>query len=309
MDLLASLRVFIRVVEVGSFSAVAREISTNHSSVTRQISQLEAHFGARLFQRTTRRLSLTADGTILVDHARRLLEDARAMESQLGAQRVSPTGLVRVGLPVSAGLYIATRLPVLLREYPGLSVELLVDDQIREVVEAQIDVAVRVGRIDDSSLMARRLGTVQYLFVASPAYLARAGIPAVPEDLSLHECVVHGPSATRMTWVFGTSAAPRPVRIRGSLIVNESEVARRAAVAGHGIARLTGINVIDDIQTGRLVRLLVHFPMEPLPVHLVYPTRRHLAPRTRLVMDFMAEQMTGALAALADIPAPGLAPA
>ncbi len=176
MDLLAGLHVFVRVVEIGSFSAVAREINASHSAVTRQIGQLEDHFSVRLFHHASpRRLSLTDDGSILLDHARRMLEEAAAMEGQLGQHRASPTGHVRVALPVVVALYIMPRLSLLLREYPGLSIDLVVDDQIRDMVESQADVAFRAGQIVDSSLIARSLGSFRWVFVASPDYLRRAG--------------------------------------------------------------------------------------------------------------------------------------
>ena len=301
MDLLAGLHVFVRVVEIGSFSAVAREINTSHSAVTRQISQLEAHFNARLLHRTTRRLSLTDDGSILLDHARRVLQEAAAMEGQLGQQRASPTGQVRVGLPVSIALFIMPRLSALLRQYPGLSVDLVVDDQIRDMVESQVDVSFRAGQIADSSLIARGLGSFRWVFVASPDYLSRAGEPETPEDLIRHECIVHGTNANRTIWRFGTDDEPLSVKINGALMVNESEVARRAALAGHGIARMSVLHAVDDIREGRLVQVLTDFPTVPVPMQLVYPSRRHLAPRTRVVMDFLAEQIESAKSMMKDV--------
>lgn len=299
MDLFAGLRSFARVAELGSFAAVAREANTNHSAVTRQIGHLEEHFGARLFHRTTRRLSLTDDGSILLDHARRILEDAASMEDQLGGRRLSPTGRVRVGMPVAVAMFIVTRLPALLRKYPGLSVDLVVDDYVRDMVDAQIDIAIRGGRNQlragpngDSSLIARVLGSFPSILVAAPEYINRAGEPKTPEDLKRHECIVQGTTQdNRAIWRFGSECEPWSVQINGTLAVDEAEVARRAALTGYGIARMPGIHVIDDIREGRLVRVLAEFPPTPVPIHMVYPTRRHLAPRVRVVMEFLAEQM------------------
>ena len=145
MDLFAGLQAFVRVAEIGSFSAVARESATSQSAITRLVGQLEEHFGVRLFHRTTRRLSLTEEGTALLEHGRRLLADADAMQEQVGRNSTQPTGLVRVGLPVSMALLLVPRLPVLLAQYPGLSVELLAQDQMQDLVEAQMDLAVRAG--------------------------------------------------------------------------------------------------------------------------------------------------------------------
>jgi DNA-binding transcriptional LysR family regulator len=294
MNLLAGLHVFVRVVELGSFSAVAREINASHSAVTRQIGQLEDHFSVRLFHRTTRKLGLTDDGSILLDHARRMLEDAAAMEGQLGQQRVSPKGQVRVALPGAVALYIVPRLSLLLRRYPGLSVDLVVDDKIHDLVETQTDIAFRVGQNADSTLIARSLGSFRWVFVASPEYLRRAGEPKTPEELTSHECIIQSTMANRAIWRFGTDEAPLSIRVSGALMVNESEVARRAVLAGHGIARVSGLLAIDDIREGRLVPVLADFRTAPVPIYLVYPSRRHLAPRTRVVMEFLAEQLTDA---------------
>src|SRR3954447_2040835 len=157
MDLLGALRDFIRVVETGSFSAVAREREVSQSAVTRQIAQLEQHFGVRLFHRTTRRLSLTDDGQALLGHARHLLETAEEMEAALGLQSRSPAGLVRIGVSVAAARFVAPRLPALASRHPGLRIELVVRDQFAEMIEERLDLALRSGEIADVSLVARRI--------------------------------------------------------------------------------------------------------------------------------------------------------
>ena len=290
LDLLAGLRAFVRVAEIGSFSAVAREANTSQSAITRQVGQLEEHFGVRLFHRTTRRLSLTEDGGVLLDHARRLLEDADAMQEQVGQNSSLPTGNVRVGLPVSMALLLVTRLPALLAQYPGLSVELLAQDQTQDMVEAQMDLAVRAGPNVDSSLITRGLGTFHWIFVASPDYLARAGIPATPDDLMRHECIVRTPAQVHGQWQFEVDGQAHTVAITGAVSVNESAVARRAALAGLGIARLDEIHVHDDLRAGTLVQVLGDYPTAPVPLYLVYPSRRNLARRTRVVMEFLVAQ-------------------
>jgi len=290
VDLIAGLRAFVRVVELGSFSAVARETNTSQSAITRLVGQLEEHFGVRLFHRTTRRLSLTEEGMALLDHARRLLADADAMQEQVGASSTQPTGLVRVGLPVSMALLLVPRLPVLFAQYPGLSVELLAQDQMQDLVEAQMDLAVRAGPNVDSSLMTRALGTFHWLFVASPDYIARAGTPATPEDLRHHTCIVRTPSLVHGQWRFTVGGEERAVEVHGAVSVNESAVARRAALAGLGIARLDELHVHDDLQSGALVQVLADYPTAPVPLYLVYPSRRNLARRTRVVMEFLVSQ-------------------
>jgi DNA-binding transcriptional LysR family regulator len=299
MDLIGALRCFIRVVETGSFSAVSREIQLSQSAVTRQIAQLEQHFGARLFHRTTRRLSLTDDGQGLLTHARQLVEAADEMEAALGQQSSSPTGLVRLGTSVAGGLFLAPRLPALLERHPGLKVELVMRDQFSDMVDERLDVAWRSGNITDTSLVVRRVGELGRAVVAAPIYLERRGAPSVPEDLAAHTCLIHDAQPDPDTWRFTGPKGPHSVRVNGTFIANDSAAVRLAARAGHGIALLPEIMIVDDLRAGRLYRLLNDYPSQLVPVHIVYPSRRNLAPRTRVVMDFLVEQARETTALLA----------
>jgi DNA-binding transcriptional LysR family regulator len=291
MDLLGALGAFVRVVETGSFSAVARETHASQSAVTRQIAQLEQHFGVRLFHRTTRRLSLTDDGQALLPHARHLMENADEMEAALGRQSGEPRGLVRLGTSIAGGLFLATRLPALLARHPGLSVELVMRDQPSDMIEERLDLAFRSGEIADASLVARRAGQLGRAVVAAPIYLERHGAPATPDDLALHICLIHDATPDPHVWRFAGPDGPMSVRVSGAFLANDSEAVRRAARAGHGVALLPEIQLVDDLRAGRLFRLLEDYPSQQVPVHIVYPSRRHLAPRTRVVLDFLIEQM------------------
>jgi DNA-binding transcriptional LysR family regulator len=291
MDLLGALGAFVRVVETGSFSAVARETHASQSAVTRQIAQLEQHFGVRLFHRTTRRLSLTDDGQALLPHARHLMENADEMEAALGRQSGEPRGLVRLGTSIAGGLFLATRLPALLARHPGLSVELVMRDQPSDMIEERLDLAFRSGEIADASLVARRAGQLGRAVVAAPIYLERHGAPATPDDLALHICLIHDATPDPHVWRFAGPDGPMSVRVSGAFLANDSEAVRRAARAGHGVAFLPEIQPVDDLRAGRLFRLLEDYPSQQVPVHIVYPSRRHLAPRTRVVLDFLIEQM------------------
>jgi DNA-binding transcriptional LysR family regulator len=290
MDLIAALRAFIRVTETGSFSAVSREIHVSQSAVTRLVAQLEQHFDVRLFHRTTRRLSLTDDGQALLTHARHLIESADEMESVLGRQSGSPRGLVRLGTSVAGGLFLATRIPVLLDRHPGLSVELVMRDQAVDMVEERLDLAFRSGEIADASLVARRAGYLGRAVVAAPIYLERHGAPSTPEDLPGHVCLIHDATPEPETWRFTGPDGPISIRVKGAFLANDSEAVRRAARAGHGVALLPEVQLIDDLRAGRLFRLLEDYPSQRSPVFIVYPSRRNLAPRTRVVMDFLLEQ-------------------
>jgi DNA-binding transcriptional LysR family regulator len=290
MDLIAALRAFVRVTETSSFTAVARETHVSQSAVTRLIAQLEQHFDVRLFHRTTRRLSLTDDGQVLLTHARHLLDSADEMETVLGRQSGAPRGLVRLGTSVAGGLFLATRLPALLARHPGLSVELVMRDQNSDMVEERLDLAFRSGEIADASLVARRVGFLGRAVVAAPIYLERHGAPSTPVDLATHTCLIHDATPEPELWRFTGADGPISVRVSGAFIANDSQAVQRAARAGYGIASLPEIQLIDDLRAGRLFRLLEDYPSQRVPVQIVYPSRRNLAPRTRVVMDFLVEQ-------------------
>jgi DNA-binding transcriptional LysR family regulator len=290
MDLIDALRCFVRVVETGSFSAVSRESHITQSAVSRQVAQLEEHFKARLFHRSTRRLSLTDDGQSLLTHARRLMDVTDEMEEALGRQSSSPTGTVRLGTSIAGGLVLAPRLPLLLARHPGLKVELVMHDQLGDMVQDRLDLEWRSGDIADASLVARRVGETGRAVVAAPAYLERNGVPSAPDDLASHACLIHSSMTNPNTWRFTGPQGPLDVRVNGAFIANDSTAVLRAARGGHGIALLHEVEVLDDLQAGRLCRLLKDYPSQILPVHVIYPSRRNLAPRTRVVMEFVIEQ-------------------
>ncbi len=300
MDLLRALGTFVRVVETGSFSAVARETGTSHSAATRLIGQLEDHFGVRLIHRTTRRLSLTEDGQDLLNHARHLLETSQEMEAALGQQRASPSGLVRVGIPPAVATLVVPRLPAVFQRYPRLTVELLVGDRFGDLVEERLDLALLRRQPGDASVVARVIGAFGRIPVAGPAYLERHGAPLYPSDLTQHSCIVHdtGPDSAR--WRFTGPEGPIDVQVAGPLRSDNSEVVHRAALAGYGIALLPESQVVDDIRAARLYRLLGDFPSGRDQVFLVYPSRRHLPPRTRVMIDFLVELARAEEARLAD---------
>ena len=291
MDLLGALGVLVRVVETGSFSAVARERELSQAAVARQISQLEDHFGVRLFHRTTRKLSLTDDGQMLLGLARPVLDGVEGMEASLGRQSASPTGLVRVGVTVAASRLLAQRLPALLADHPGLKVELVVGDRFGDMIEDRLDLAMRVGDITDMSVVARRSGTAVRVAAAAPGYIERHGEPSSPAELVNHTCILHDVGPDADIWTFTTPEGPKGFRVSGGFLANDVRAVHIAARIGYGIAYLTSFEVSDDLRSGRLVRVLRDFPAPGISFSLVYPSRRHLAPRTRLVMDFIWAQV------------------
>jgi DNA-binding transcriptional LysR family regulator len=299
MDLLGGLDLVVRVVRTGSFSAAARERELSQAAVARQISQLEDHFGVRLFHRTTRRLSLTDDGEMLFGLAQPLLEGAEALESVLREHSASPVGLVRVGVTVASSRFLALRLPELLDSNPGLKVELVVGDRLGDMIEDRLDLAMRIGEIKDESLVVRRRGAGVRVAVAAPGYIERHGAPLAPADLVNHTCIVHNIGPDSDVWTFLTPDGRRDLRVSGGFLANDARAVHLAARTGYGIAYLTLVEIFDDLRSGRLVRVLSDFPAPGVPFSLVYPSRRHLAPRTRVVMDFIWEQLRKLQAELA----------
>jgi DNA-binding transcriptional LysR family regulator len=300
MDLLRALGTFVRITETGSFSAVARESNSTPSAVTRLIGQLEEHFRVRLFHRTTRHLSLTEDGQDLLAHARNIIDATTDLEDTIGNQRTAPTGRVRVGLPHGAARLLTPGLMDLLTRYPGLAVDFVVRERFGDLIEDRLDLAMRLGQPTDASLVARSVGEFGRALVASPSYLERHGAPTEPTALTMHRCILQEAEPGGTAWRFNGPGGPHNIEVTSSFSANNAEVVRQAALAGHGIALLPEPQVLDDILGARLYRLLPDYPTDRTKAFLVYPSRRHLPPRTRVVIDFLVERLGAVGARLAD---------
>jgi DNA-binding transcriptional LysR family regulator len=291
MENLELLRTFVRVVEAGSFTAVARVSNASGSTIGRQISQLEEHFGVRLLNRSTRRLGLTEDGQDLLNQARTVLEMVEGMKAFVGRHKSSPTGHVRVSIPVSLGVLLMDRLAALMARYPGLSVELVMQDDTGDMFEERLDLAVRTGDITDSSLISRGVGNVVRIAVAAPAYLERRGSPRHHDDLTCHDCIVHRGAAGGSEWRLTGPDGPVVVEVSGAVSSNNPHAVREAALRGLGIALLPEYLVVNDIQARTLQRVLPDHAFDDLPLFVVYMSRRYMAPRTRIVFDFLIEEL------------------
>jgi len=231
-------------------------------------------------------------------HARHLLEVAEGMEGALGLHRTSPTGLVRVGVTTAGASLLTPRMFTLLAQYPGLIIELVVRDRLGDMIEDRLDVALQVGQPGDSSLMARAAGAFGRTLVAAPIYLERRGAPSSPADLAEHTCIIHESGPDSLAWRFDGPDGTEEIHVAGPFRANNSEVVHRAVLAGHGIAMVPEALIIDDIRAARLVRLLPKHRSKREPAFVLYPSRRHLAPRTRVVIDFLVEQVSQAAARL-----------
>ncbi len=291
MDLLVAFRTFVRITETGSFSAVAREMGATQPAVSRQVAQLEQHLGVRLFQRSTRSLTLTEDGRDLLGHAHLVLDAVAETEAAIGQRRASPSGLVRLGCPAVFGrVYVAPRIGSLLDRYKDLTVELLIEDDVVDMIQQGLDLSVRVGEIADPSLVARRIGLTTAQTVASVEYLERMGEPAHPSELAGHECVLFTRAASPDEWVFQGADGVISVTVKGRFRSNGIEAVLAAVVGGLGISRVPVWMMRDEIDRGVVRRILSDWRPKPRPIFAVYPSRRFLAPRTRAVIDFLVDE-------------------
>jgi DNA-binding transcriptional LysR family regulator len=292
MDLLTPMQTFVRVVETGSFTAVAAEQSTSQPTISRQVAALEEHLGARLLTRTTRALTLTDDGRAFYEHALRALEAVGEAENAVGRRQAKPTGTLRLAVPVVLGRrHIVPRLARFLARYPAVSIDLVMGDGFVDLVEQGIDLAIRVGEITDQSLVARRIGMVRRLTVASPAYLEARDKPRTPDDLKGHDCIVYTRLATGNRWYFESSDGPLSVTVSGRYRVDNSEAVREGVLAGLGIAVIPAFAFSDEIQCGAVKVLLEAYEPKLLPLNAVYSSRRYVPPRVRAMIDFLAHEL------------------
>jgi len=293
MDRLDEIRAFAAVADARSFTQGARKLDVSSAQVSKLVARLENRLGARLLNRTTRDVSLTDTGLAYLERARDLLERFEILETSVRDQR-GPSGLLKVSAPVSFGK--GQLVPALLdfaTEHPAVSLEVAFADRIVNLVEEGFDVAVRIGHLTDSSLVAKRLAAVRMVTCAAPGYLQAAGMPMTLEDMALHEAVLDSNGRDPTVWRFGPHGDVREVRVHGRLKFNGAEACVAAAVAGFGVVRTPAFAAADDLRAGRLVPILCAFEPELIHVHAVYPHARHLAAKVRAFVDFLAKRYSG----------------
>lgn len=287
---LTDIAVFVRVIETGSFTAAADELGVTRSVASKSVTRLEERLGVRLMQRTTRRLSLTEAGAALFERSRPAL--AAIDEAELAATRLQsePRGMLRVSAPMGFGiLHLAPLIPEFLAQFPGVIVDLRLDDRFVDLVAEGFDVAVRIAAPGDGLLVARRLATCKQVICASPAYWRQHGLPQTPEDLRGHNCMSYVYTRPPDIWEFaapdGTSIT---VPISGNLRLNSGLAEREAALRDLGVVRLPAFYVADTLAAGQLEQALADFRLPELAISAVYVQRRHLAPKVRAFIDFLA---------------------
>lgn len=283
--------IFVRVVEAGSLRAAARSLGMPKSSVSRRLAALEQELGVRLLQRTTRRLSLTDAGTAYLRGASQALGALAEAEDAARDLHAEPKGLLRVTAPVTFGTQIAPGLITrFLHRYPEVSLMLELTDRFVDLVTEGFDVAVRAGALPDSSLVAHRLATAQFVTAASPRYLAEHGTPRVPEDVRAHACLLHG-TATSGRWTFVEKRSARQVPVRGRFASTSFAVLASAAEDGFGLARLPLIAITPALERGTLVRVLDRFDPPDVSMYAVVPSRQHVPAKVRAFIEAVENEL------------------
>ena len=297
MDRFEAMSLLLAAVEAGSFSAAARRLGTPLATVSRKVSELEGHLGTRLLTRTGRRLALTDAGRTYVEAARRIVEQVEEAERAAAGEYAAPRGELTVTAPIAFGrLYVLPVVLDFLKAYPEIDVRLSLSDRLVHLLEDHIDVAVRIGDLADSNLIATRVGAIRPIVCASPGYLAARGTPLHPRDLAQHDVITFEGLAAGVGWTMGEGAPP-PAALHARLSVTTAEAAIDAAIAGIGVTRVLSYQAAGALGSGALVAILREFEPPGWPVHLVHAGQGPLPQKLRAFLDFAAPRLRATLAA------------
>jgi LysR family transcriptional regulator for bpeEF and oprC len=290
MDRLDAIQIFVRVVETRSFSKAAHAMGVAQPTASKQVAALEAHLGAQLLRRSSRGFTLTEAGQDFYESAVRFLSDLEAAESRIGRGQVSPSGHVRVSLSAGFGrMFIVPKLPDFHARHPDITVDIDVSERHVNLLEEGIDVAIRIGNLRDSSLVARRIGSCEAITVATPDYLARRGEPLVPTDLARHDCVVFMFHGAQRPWHFKGPSGPFTVEPRAILRSNDAEHIRAGVLAGLGIGHNVSWLFAPEIASGAVRRVLRDYAPDIFPISAVYAGGKRISSKVRVFTDFVAE--------------------
>ena len=290
MDRLTGLVAFVRVAEARSFSEAARRLGLSKSAVSKQMAALERRLGARLLNRTTRRLSLTEAGRRFYERAARILAEVDEAELEIARQAEAPRGRLRVNAPMTFGvMHLGRAVAEFLAEQPEVEVELELDDRYIDLVDEGYDLAVRIADLPDSSLVARKLAPARHVVCAAPAYLAKRGAPASPRDIAAHNCLVYSYRAGSRAWRFAGADGPMLAPPAGNLVCNNGEVLREAALAGLGLALAPTFIVGAELKSGALVEVLPGLLPQQHAIYAIWAHRRP-SPKVRAFVDFLARR-------------------
>jgi len=306
LDRFQAIAAFAKVVESGSFARAADRIGVSVSAISRQVADLEAHLGARLLNRTTRRLSLTESGSVYYERCVQLLADLEEAEEAVSSTAVVPRGTLRLTAPISFGSgYLASAIAAFRERHPQLRFDVQLSDRAVDLVDEGLDLAVRIGEIGSQALIGRRVGVSQLVCCASPSYVERNAPLRSPADLAAHACLTYAYSSIGNQWRFtAATGAVQEVRVSGPAHANNGAMLAALAAAGVGIILEPDFIVAADVRAGRLVRLLPEYAAPSIGIHAAYPSRRHLSAKVRAFVDFVAVRFTHDPAW--HLPAPGI---
>jgi DNA-binding transcriptional LysR family regulator len=299
LDRFNELKVFISVAESGGFAKAAARLRSSPPAVTRTVAALEQRVGVQLFNRTTRMVSMTEAGRRFLEHARRILTDLDVAESELAGESGMPSGHLTITSPVTMGRIVLPSIVAdFLHAHPHVTAKVLLFDRITNLIEEGIDVGLRVGQLPDSSLIARQVGEVRRILVASPAYLSKNGTPKAPTDLKHHSMIAFTGLLPNREWVFGEGKTARRLMLKPRFEINDAAAAIAAAEGGGGITIALSYMVARQIGERQLQQVLGSFAPSAVPVQLVYPESRLVAPKVRAFVDYAAPKLRSALRGL-----------
>jgi DNA-binding transcriptional LysR family regulator len=290
MDKLTAMTVFVRVAKAGSFAGGARELGISRAMATKHIMQLEGALGSRLFNRTTRSLNLTDVGASYLERCQQVLLDIDEMESAVTHLQTEPQGVLKISAPPVIGATHITRAVVeFLKIHQNIQVDIVLQGSPGDLIDEGIDIAIFLGALDDTSMVARKLATSPLVVCASPDYLAKHGTPKEPEDLTNHSCLVNWAISPRHKWQFKTETGLKLISVTGRVQTNAAHSIRIAAINGLGLVMLPTYIVGNDIEKGLLKVVLDNYALPPLEIHAVYPHRKYLSAKVRTFLDFLQE--------------------
>ena len=294
MDQQGEMAVFVRVVEHESFSSAARALKLTPSAVSKLIGRLEDRLGARLLNRTTRRLSMTEEGHAFYQRCVPILSAIDEAEMAVTELHAEPRGLLKVNASTAFGqFHIQPLIPKFLERHPDLRIQLTLSDSLVNLVEEEVDVAIRIADMPDSTLIAKKLSTVHRTVAAAPSYIEKFGMPKSPEDLKNHNCLTLSFETSLNQWEFKGSDGPQRIRVRGSFETNNAAALYEAGLAGLGLFRAANFVVGSDFKEGRLIPVLEDYEMiNQVNIYAVYPHSKHLSPKVRAFVDLMTDAFT-----------------
>ena len=299
MDKLYAIEAFIKIVDAGSITAAAEALDVSQPAMVRTLAALERDLGVRLLNRTTRRMSLTDEGRDYYERGRHIVSAVEDAQQSLNARRAVPRGHLRIASSVPFGrMFVAPVVAEFLAEHPEVNIELLLLDRIVDLVEEGMDVAVRIARLPDSSMVAHAIGETHRVIVASPALIKSSSAPKTPEDLRGKRCVTFTGVASPSHWNFRAGRKRVPVPINSALVTNQIDAGVQACVQGVGYGQFFDYHVLTEIKAGRLVRVLEKFEDEPISASIVYPSARYRSPNVRSFAEFAQPRMQQRLLAL-----------